>query len=435
MAFLYFHFLQHLHNFYKDENDILLMKSTPIPVSLFIRNREKLAGSLASGSMVVTMSAKRMPRNGDQFFPYRQGSDFFYLTGINLEDCILVLCPNHSDPSLREILFIPKTTAKSELWSGPGLKQKEAELLSGIKEIRWADEADEFLKLMLPVASVVYADQKEKFERDQDIAPLSPHITRLRMKKELEELEEIKKAVQITRSAFLKILEMAEPDMWEYQLEAEITGEFIRRGANGHAYEPIVASGRNALILHYIQNHSICLDGDLVLMDFGAERNNYAADCSRTIPVNGKFSKRQLELYGAALRVFKQAVKMMKPGVIMADFHKEVGSLWEEEHLNLGLYTRSDVSAQTDGDPLWKKYYMHGTTHSLGLDVHDPFDRSSPFEPGMVLTCEPGIYIPEEGIGIRLENDILITDDGQLDLMKDIPIEAGHIEELMSCCK
>jgi len=255
------------------------------------------------------------------------------------------------------------------------------------------------------------------------------------MKKELEELEEIKKAAHITHMAFLKVLEMAEPGLMEYELEAEITGEFIRRGAEGHAYEPIVASGKNALILHYIQNHSRCLDGDLVLMDFGAEKNNYAADCSRTIPVNGKFSKRQKELYGATLRVFKQAVMMMKPGVIMADFHQEVGSLWEEEHLKLGLYTSSDVAAQTVSDPLWKRYYMHGTTHSLGLDVHDTFDRSQAFEPGMVLTCEPGIYNPEEGIGIRLENDILITAEGQVDLMKDIPIEADHIEELMSCCK
>lgn len=411
------------------------MKSTPIPASLFIRNREKLAGSLASGSMAVISSAKRMPRNGDQFYPFRQGSDFFYLSGINMEECLLVLLPFHSDPSLQEILFIPKTTAKSELWSGPTLTQEEAKSLSGIQEIRWADEADKFLKLMLPAATMVYADQKEKFEGDQNVAPLSPHITRLRMKKELEELEEIKRAAQITRMAFLKVLEMAEPGMMEYQLEAEITAEFIRRGAEGHAYEPIVASGKNALILHYIQNHSRCLDGDLVLMDFGAEKNNYAADCSRTIPVNGRFSKRQLELYGATLRVFKQAVKMMKPGVIMADFHQEVGSLWEEEHLKLGLYTSSDVAVQAASDPLWKKYYMHGTTHSLGLDVHDPFDRSQAFEPGMVFTCEPGIYIPEEEIGIRLENDILITTEGQVDLMKDIPIEADHIEELMSCCK
>ena len=411
------------------------MKSTPIPASLFIRNREKLAGSLASGSMAVIMSAKCKPRNGDQFYPFRQGSDFFYLSGINIEGCLLVLSPFHSDPSLREILFIPKTTAKSEIWSGPTLTRVEAESQSGIKEIRWADEADELLKLMLPSASAVYADQKEKFERDLNIAPLSPHITRLRMKKELEELEEINKAAQITHMAFLKVLEMAEPGLMEYELEAEITGEFIRRGAEGHAYEPIVASGKNALILHYIQNHSRCLDGDLVLMDFGAEKNNYAADCSRTIPVNGRFSRRQKELYGATLRVFKQAVMMMKPGVIMADFHQEVGSLWEEEHIKLGLYTSSDAADQAVSDPLWKRYYMHGTTHSLGLDVHDPFDRSQAFEPGMLLTCEPGIYIPEEGIGIRLENDILITAEGQVDLMKDIPIEADHIEELMSCRK
>ncbi|RLD54842.1 MAG: aminopeptidase P family protein [Bacteroidetes bacterium] len=411
------------------------MKSTPIPASLFIRNREKMAGSLASGSLAVIMSAKRMPRNGDQFYPFRQGSDFFYLTGINLEECILVLCPHHADPSLRETLFIPKTTARSELWSGPSLTRKEAESLSGIREIRWADEVDAFLKLVLPGASMVYADQKEMFENDQDFAPLSPHITRLRMVKETEEVEEIKKATRITRSAFLKVLERAEPGTMEYQLEAEIIGEFTRSGANGHAYEPIVASGKNALILHYIQNHSMCQDGDLVLMDFGAELNNYAADCSRTIPVNGRFSKRQMELYEAVLRVFKQAMKMMNPGVIMADFHNDVGALWEEEHLKLGLYTSSDVASQTKADPIWKRYYMHGTTHSLGLDVHDPFDRSQPFEPGMVLTCEPGIYIREEGTGIRLENDILITENGPVDLMKDIPIEAAHIEELMSCCK
>jgi len=305
-------------------------------------------------------------------------------------------------------------------------------VLSGIKEIRWEDEADSFLGQMLPGATAVYADQKDSLERDQDLSPLSPHIDRLRMVKEPEELEEMKKAIRITRSAFLKVLEGVKPGNMEYELEAEITAEFVRKGAEGHAYEPIVASGRNALILHYIQNQNRCLDGQLILMDFGAEVNNYAADCSRTIPVNGKFSRRQRDLYEATHRVFKQAVKLMVPGVAMADFHNKVGALWEEEHLRLGLYSSSDVAARPASDPLWKNYYMHGTSHSLGLDVHDPFDRTQPFLPGMVLTCEPAIYLPEEGIGIRLENDILITEDQPVDLMSEIPIEADHIEELMA---
>jgi len=220
--------------------------------------------------------------------------------------------------------------------------------------------------------------------------------------------------------------------VWEYQLEAEIIATFIKNGAAGHAYDPIVASGKNALILHYVKNSSQCLDGALLLMDFGAEVNNYAADCSRTFPVNGRFSKRQREVYEAVLRVFREARSQMVPGTVLAEFHQHVGALWEEEHIALGLYSREDAKGHPDQDPPWKDYYMHGTSHSLGLDVHDPFDRSRPFEPGMVLTCEPAIYIPEEQMGIRLENNILITADGPVDLMEEIPLEADEIEELMN---
>jgi len=408
------------------------MKSTPIPSKLFTRNREKLCGLMASGSMAVIMSAERKPRNGDQFYPYRQSSDFFYLTGINQEESLLVLYPDHADPELREILFIRKPTPKSELWSGPSLTPDKAGLQSGIGEVRWMEEVDGLLELMIPGAALVYTDQKDKFEHGQKITPLSPLLIPLRMLKEFEEIEEIKKATRITHSAFLKVLKGLKPGIKEYQVEAEITGEFIRQGAQGHAYDPIVASGKNALVLHYIQNHSTCRDGELILLDFGAELNNYAADCSRTIPVSGRFSTRQLELYEAVLRVFKQAREMMQPGVLMADFHQDVGKLWEEEHLRLGLYTSSDIKKQTETDPLWKKFFMHGTSHSLGLDVHDPFDRSQAFAPDMVLTCEPAIYIPEEKCGIRLENDILITENGPVDLLQDIPIEAAHIEELMN---
>jgi len=407
------------------------MKSTPIANTLFVSNREKLAGLMDPGSMALLHSADRMPRNGDQFYPYRQSSDLFYLTGINQEDSVLIFFPDHSDPGLREILFIKKSTLKSELWSGPTLTHKEAGLLSGISEIRSLEDLDAFLELLIPGASVLYAGKGDSLKSGQKTSSISPLLTQLRMVKEYEEIEEIKKASRITHSAFLKVLKTVKPGMMEYELEAEIIGEFIRRGARGHAYDPIVASGRNALVLHYLHNHSPCRNGELILMDFGAELNNYAADCSRTIPVNGRFSRRQLELYEAVLSVFKQARDMMQPGKIMIDFHNEVGKLWEEEHVRLGLYTKEEIIKHSDSEPLWKKYFMHGTTHSLGLDVHDPFDRSLPFSPGMVLTCEPAIYIPEEGIGIRLENDILITGEGPVDLLEDIPIEAAHIEELM----
>jgi Xaa-Pro aminopeptidase len=249
--------------------------------------------------------------------------------------------------------------------------------------------------------------------------------------KEPEELEAIRTACHITRSAFGKILSIIQPGIWEYEIEAEIIAEFVRRGSSGHAYEPIVASGKNALILHYVANKDRCRDGDLVLIDFGAEVNNYASDCSRTIPVNGRFTPRQRQVYEAVLRVFRKAQKLMVPGVVMADFHNQVGELFQEEHIGLGLYSLKEAEQRSGEEPLWKSYYMHGTSHSMGLDVHDPCDRTLPFEPGMVLTCEPAIYIKEEGLGIRLENDMLITAQGAVDLMEHIPIEADEIEEII----
>jgi Xaa-Pro aminopeptidase len=224
---------------------------------------------------------------------------------------------------------------------------------------------------------------------------------------------------------------MIKPGVWEYEIEAEIIAEFIGRGANGHAYEPIVACGKNALTLHYINNKERCNEGELLLIDFGAEVNNYAADCSRTIPVSGRFTPRQREVYNAVTRLFKKARELMVPGIVMSEFHLQVGELWQEEHISLGLYSRKDARAHSKEEPLWKKYFMHGTSHSLGLDVHDPCDRSLPFQPGLVITCEPAIYLQEEGFGIRLENDILITESGPVDLMEDIPMEAGEIEEII----
>ena len=257
-------------------------------------------------------------------------------------------------------------------------------------------------------------------------------MMQMRMIKEYEEVEEIRKAGAITRSAFLRVLKLIKPGIREYEVEAELTAEFIASGAEGHAYEPIVACGRNALILHYADNNCGCNKNDLLLLDFGAEVNNYGADCTRTVPVNGRFSVRQLELYEAVLTVFRQAREMMVPGIKLTELNQNVGSLWEEEHIKLGLYTRAEANLRNSSDPLWKKYFVHGISHSLGLDVHDPFDRTMPLQPGMVLTLEPAIYIPDENIGIRIENDILITEKGPVDLLEEIPVEAGEIEDIMN---
>lgn len=387
---------------------------------------------MSPGAVVLIKSGDRQRRNGDQFYPFRQKSDFFYLTGISLEDSMFVFCPQHKDPELRQILFISRPTPKSELWSGKTPEPETLKDLSGIGRIRYLDEQEAFLQRLIPDATVLYTDLEELTVPYQKKMPLAPMLQGLRMIKQPEELHEIGRAIDITHSAFKRVLAMLKPGVYEYQVEAELIAEFIGSGAEGHAFEPIVACGKNALVLHYVKNNCPCREGELLLMDFGAETNHYAADCSRTIPVNGRFSRRQRLLYEAVLRVFRRARDLMVPGILMADFHQAVGELWEEEHIALGLYTREDIRANGDSDPLWKNYYMHGTSHSMGLDVHDPFDRSMPFEAGMVLSCEPGIYLPEEHVGIRLENDILITEEGPVDLMEAIPMEADEIEELMN---
>ncbi|NJO68719.1 MAG: M24 family metallopeptidase [Bacteroidetes bacterium] len=261
---------------------------------------------------------------------------------------------------------------------------------------------------------------------------LSPALTSLRLLKEAEEVNIIRYASQITGKAFQRVMRFVKAGIYEYEIEAEITHEFLKSGASGHAYYPIVATGENACFLHYINNKSICNDGDLLLLDFGAEYGNYAADCSRTIPVNGKFSPRQLQVYKSVLSVFQKARSLMVKGTTITLIQKQVCKLWEEEHVKLGLYSMEDLHRQDPDDPLYQRYYMHGISHFLGLDVHDVGNKNAILEPGMVLTCEPGIYIREEGMGIRLENDILITNDEPIDLMQHIPVDADAIEELMN---
>jgi Xaa-Pro aminopeptidase len=427
------------------------MRYKQIPRDLFIRNRHKLAGRLKKKSIAILHSSDQMLRNGDQFFPYRQNSDMFYLTGIEQEMSILLMYPDHPDANKQSILFIRQPDPKLETWEGRKLDKEGAEEISGIENIQWLENFESISRELILETENIYCASHElikfkpeypsrnerylaKIKEDYPIhglERLSPILAALRLVKEPEELALMVKAIEITKSGFEKILTIVRPGLMEYEVEAELTAEFIRLGATGHAYPPIVANGENACILHYISNESVCKDGDLLLLDFGAEYANYAADCSRTIPVNGRFTSRQKEIYNANLRVFRKARDLIRPGTCIDKINKEVGNFWEEEHIRLGLYSSRDLQKQPKEDPLHMRFFMHGASHFLGLDVHDVGSKQEILKPGMVLTCEPGIYIPAEKTGIRLENNIMVTTEGNIDLMKEIPVEAEEIEELM----
>jgi Xaa-Pro aminopeptidase len=427
------------------------MKTIHISPSLFARNRQRLILSLKNNSFVIVNSNDEMSRTADQYFPFRQNSDLFYLTGINQEKTTLLLAPGNDDESMREILVIRRSNPKLETWEGHKLAREEAGLISGIKNVKYEDEIDTLIAPIMMQAEHVYLNlpEHQKFIPElpgRDIRKggelmkkfpahhyerLAPIIRDLRVTKSEEEISLIREAVEITRKAFLNTLQTVRPGIMEYEIEAQLTHDFIKEGARGHAYQPIIASGTNACILHYIDNNDACSAGQLLLMDFGAEYGNYAADCTRTFPVNGKFTPRQRTLYNSVLDVFKFARSLMVPGSTINKVHQEVCKKFEAEHIRLGLYTAQEVKSQDKENPLYQRYYMHGTSHFLGLDVHDVGSKEQEFRPGMVLTCEPGIYLPGEQTGIRLENNILITRDGNVDLMKDFPIEPDDIEELM----
>lgn len=427
------------------------MRYSKISSELFKTNRKKLVKNLQTNSLVIVQANDQMPRNGDTLFKYRQNSDMFYLTGLDQEDTILLICPDFPDEKYREIVFTTQTNDELRTWHGHKYTKVEAREISGVQTVLWRSQFDTVLRNLMLHSEYVYLNLNEyiKFDtpvnyRDwrfvtqlQDKFPLhqyrrlAPLLAAMRVRKEPQEIELIEKAVDLTKDAFYRVLKMVRPSVKEYEIEAEMTHEFIRRGANGHAYHPIIASGADACVLHYEKNDKACADGELLLMDFGAEYANYAADCSRTIPVNGRFTSRQKELYAATLRVLKQAQDLLIPGISINEINEKVGKMWEEEHIKLGLYTKEDVQNNKGENPLWKTYYPHGTSHFMGLDVHDTGSLYTPLEKGMVLTCEPGIYIRKEGIGIRLENDILV-DDQPINLTQDIPIEIDEIETLMT---
>jgi Xaa-Pro aminopeptidase len=427
------------------------MKYATIPPELFIENRKKLAANLTPNAMAILFSNDEMPRSADQAFPFRQNPDLFWLSGIDQEQTVLVIYPDCPNPMYREALFIRKTNEQIAVWEGHKYTQAEAKQTSGINAVFWAETFNDILGALMAYCDHVYINTNEN-DRANNVVPykdirfanelkynypahslkrLAPIMAALRTVKHEIEIELIKKACNITRDAFVRTLKFIKPNVKEYEIEAEIIHEFIRQGATGHAYPPIIASGKNACVLHYVANNQVCKDGDLALMDFGAEYANYASDLTRTVPVNGKFTERQKQVYHAVLRVMKQAKNLLQPHKTLQDYNKEVGLIMEEELIKLGLLNQDEVAQQDPEKPLYKKYFMHGASHFLGIDVHDIGNRFAPIQVGNIFTCEPGIYIPEENIGIRIENDIYIGANGNIDLMDDIPIEIEEIEMLM----
>ncbi len=428
------------------------MRYEAINPNLFRLNRKRFARLMKPKSIAIFHSNDQMPRNGDQYYPFRQNSDLFYLSGLDQPEAVVVLFPDCVKDGFQEVAFIKKSNAHIAVWEGHKYTKEEATAISGIEKVYWLDDMDDVLHELILLANRIYLNSNENDRYKSDVLSrdiryakgiqqkypthkyhrAQPILKKLAMIKSETEIELLQQACDITDNAFRRVLSFTRPGVREYEVEAEIIHEFIRSGANGHGYPPIIAAGANSCILHYDVNDQVCKEGDVLLMDFGAEYANYSADLSRTIPVSGRFTKRQRAVYNAVLKVMKEAITMLVPGTTLEDYHKEVGKLMESELLALKLITKHDIEKQDPKWPAYKKYFMHGTSHHLGLDVHDLCDRYAPIQAGMVFTCEPGIYIPDEGFGIRLEDDILVTDEGPFNLMANIPIEVEEIEEIMN---
>lgn len=428
------------------------MKYLPIDRNLFIQNRERFAAELKANAIAVLNSNDVMPTSADGTRSFIQNTDIFYLSGIDQEESILVIFPQAEEKKHKEILFIKETDEKIVLWEGPKYSKEEASEISGIKTIYWTREFENVFRPLVFESGRIYLNANEHLRANVTVQTrdvrflkwckksyplhkyerLAPVMHHLRAIKSPIEIELIKQACSITEKTFQRLLDFIRPGVWEFEIEAEIYHEFLNNRSRGPAYLPIIASGANACILHYVQNSRQCKDGDLLLMDFGAEYANYASDLTRTVPVNGRFTPRQKEIYNAVLRIQKAAIQMLKPGNTFKEYNKNVGRLVESELIGLGLLDAEAIKNQDPDDPLYKKYFMHSASHHLGLDVHDLGNPYRKFEEGMVFTCEPGIYIKEEEIGIRLENDILLTKEDPVDLMENIPIEAEEIEDLMN---
>jgi len=428
------------------------MKYHKIDSKLFVRNRQRFFKQLKANSIAVFNSNDFMPTSADGSHPFVQQTDTFYLSGIDQEETVLVICPDASDEKQKEILFIKETNEQIATWEGQKYTKEQAQDISGIKTIRWTSELYTILRTLVVQSENIYLNTNEHLRaavtvetRDMrfvrwcrqafplhNYERLAPIMNDLRAVKSSLEIELIKEVCDITEKAFRRLLGFIQPGVWEYEVEAEIVHEFMRNRSRGPVFETIVASGIDSCTLHYVRNDKQCNDGDLVLIDFGAEYANFASDVTRTVPVNGKFSKRQKEVYNAVLKIQKAAIKMLKPGNTLEKYQKDVSKLVEAELIRLGVLKKAEVKKQSEDSPLYKKFFPHGTSHHLGLDVHDYGDKYRKFVPGMVLTCEPGIYIRDEAIGVRIENDILITKNEPIDLTETIPREVEEIETLMN---
>lgn len=427
------------------------MRYQPLPSELYVTNRQRLNALLPPRSLVILHANDVLPTNADGSLGFVQNSDLFYLSGIDQEETILVLFPDAADPKQREMLFVRETNETIAVWEGEKLSKERASSYSGITRVHWLQDFETQFRAVMCQADQVFLNSNEHMRatiptetrehrftlRCQGEYPLheyrrlAPLMHDLRCIKQAAELASLNEAIRITSDGFNRLLKFVKPGVHEFEIEAELAHEFTRQRARGFAYTPIIGSGANACVLHYITNHCQCQDGELLLLDIAANYGNYNADLTRTIPVNGKFTPRQRQVYEAVLRVFKKCCEMLRPGVIIREYQEQVGLLMTEELIGLGLLKREDVEKQDPEKPLYKKYFPHGTSHHLGIDVHDVGHTWKPIRPGMVFTVEPGIYIREEGMGIRLENDILIGEHGNTDLMAHIPIEVDEIEALM----
>lgn len=429
------------------------MKYDRIPSKLFIANRSKFIQDMQPNSLAVFNSNDIYPISADSTMPFQQHRDIFYLSGVDQEESILVLFPDAKDEKHREVLFLRETNEHIAVWEGEKLTKEAAFEVSGIKTVYWLSQFDTIFKTLMAEAESIYLNTNEHLRANTEVQTRedrfiesckekypahiyrksAPIMHKIRSVKERTELELMLHACSITEKGIRRILPFIKPGVYEYEIEAELIHEFVRNRSRGFAYTPIIASGNNACVLHYIDNNNICNDGDVILLDVGAEYANYASDLSRSFPVNGRYTQRQKEVYNAVLRVKKFAETLLVPGTVLAEYHKEVGLFMEKELIQLGLIDQTDVKNQNPDWPAYKKYFMHGTSHYIGLDTHDVGPWNEPMKAGMVFTCEPGIYIQEEGLGIRIEDDLVVQETGApVNLMATIPIEADEIEDLMN---
>ena len=427
------------------------MKYLPLNPEIFVRNRERFVKKMKPGSIAIFVSNDEMPVNADALYPFKQNSDLFWLSGIVQEDSMVILFPENPDPKYREVLVLARPNELKEKWDGKRLRVEEAQNMSGIKTIVWLDSLDGLLQPWIHLADAIYLDTNENDRkaslirtRDYRYAdelraryPLHQFERAAKIMKELRgiktplEIEVLQKAIDITDNAFRRLLQFIKPGVMEYEIEAEIWHSFLSQRATGPAYGSIIASGDRARTLHYVSNDQECKDGELILMDFGAEYGGYNADLTRTVPVNGKFTRRQKTVYNACLQIHDFAKSLLKPGITITDYTEKVGEEATQLFLKIGLLKKSDVKNEDPENRAYRRYLYHGISHHLGIDVHDLGTRTEPIKAGMVFTVEPGIYIEQEQMGVRIENNVWITRNGNKDLMKNIPVTVEEIESLM----